>query len=182
MSLSFVEVNICKKGNLKNILSLVDGRYNKNKNKILCQVCYFGHLEVVKCLIEKYGADVRASNDYAIQTACENGHLEVVKYLVETCGVNARVKNDYAVKYASWNGHLQVVKYLVEKCGADARANDDYAVRWASAGDHFEVVKYLIEHYGSILPQPNPNYLIVCEKGEKKRRCIMVKRIYVQGV
>ena len=146
MSLSN-EINICKKGNLEDILSLIN-----------------------------QGCD----SECILQYTSKYGHLEMVKYLVEECGVNARADNDFAVRWASENGHLEVVKYLVEKCGAPV--NNDYAVRWASAGDHFEVVKYLIEHYGSILPQPNPNYLIVCEKGEKKRRCIMVKRIYVQGV
>ena len=74
-----------------------------------------------------------------------------------------------------------MVKYLVEKCGADARANSDFAIRHTCQNGHFEVVKYLVEKCRAILPQVNPKYeryIYVCEKGEKKRKCIMAKKIY----
>ena len=148
MSLSNEQRIICKKGNLEDILSLVDN--GCDKNKILCQICHLGY-------------------------------LDVVKYLVEKCGVDARAKYDYAVRWASVGGHLEVVKYLVEKCGANARANSDYAVKWASENEHLEVVKYLVEKCRAVLPDVNPKYeryLSVCQKGEKKRTYIMVKRIY----
>ena len=142
------QIIICIKGNLEDILSLVDG--GCDINKILFYVCHYGHLEVVKYLIEDYGANVRAENDLAVQWASGGGHLEVVKYLAEKCGANARAENDYAVQCASENEHLEVVKYLVEKCG-------------------------------SVLSEINPKYeryLIVCEKGETRRKCTMAKRIY----
>ena len=148
MSLSIEQINICKKGNVDDVLSLINQGYDKNI--ILICICQFGHLGVVKYLVEKCGADVRADNDLAIRWVSENGHLEMVKY-------------------------------LVEKCGANARANDDYAVRWASVNGHFEVIKYLVEKCGSVLSQVNPKYeryLIVYEKGEKKRKYLMTKRIY----
>ena len=211
MSLSMVQINICKKGNLDDILSLIN--QGCDKNNILMYMCQFGYLEVVKYLIEKCGADVRFKNDWpvqwasgnghlevvkylvekckvnvradthwAVRVASRNGHLKVVKYLVEKCGANARADNDYAVWWASNNGHLEMVKYLVEKCGANARAKDNCAVRWACESGHFEVIKYLVDKCGAILPaEVNPDYeryLIVYEKGEKKRRCIMAKRIY----
>ena len=187
MSLSNEQRIICKKGNLEDILSLVDN--GCDKNKILCQICHLGYFDVVKYLVEKCGADVRADNDYAVRRACkfghvqvvkyliekyrasaraeddlairlasENGHLDVVKYLVEKCGVDARAKYDYAVRWASVGGHLEVVKYLVEKCGANARANSDYAVKWASENEHLEVVKYLVEKCRAVLPDVNPKY------------------------
>ena len=209
MSLTNSHIDIWEKGNLEDILSLIRDGYDKNK--ILCKVCYYGHLEIVKYLVEKYGANVRANSDYAVKWASEAGHLEVVKYLVEKCGADVRAKNDYAVQWASVGGHLEVVKYLVEKCGADARAGDDWAIRWASryghlevvkylveecganssdvnccvrlasVSGHLEVVKYLIEKCGAVLTEVNPKYeryLIVYEKGEKKRKYNMAKRIY----
>ena len=135
---------------------------------------------MVKYLVEKCGADVRASNDSAVRYASENGHLEVVKYLVEKCGADVGSSNDYAVRYTSANGHLEVIKYLVEKCGADVRACDDSAVQFASENDYLEVVKYLMNH-GAVLSNPNPKYekyLLVCEKGEEKRRERASKKIY----
>ena len=238
MFLNQEQIDICTKGNFEDILSLVND--GCDKNTILCHICYYGHIEVVKYLIEKWGPNVRASavlwtcgagrlevvkylvekcgvniscqNNLAIRLASQNGHIQVVKYLVENCGVNvrsendqtvwwaslhghlevvkylvekceanARAENDYAVRWASANGHLEVVKYLVEKCEANARAENDWAVRWASTYCRFEVVKYLIEKCGAVLPEVNPKYeryLIVHEKGEKRRRCVMAKRIY----
>ena len=84
MSLSSEQFSICEKGNLEDILSIVN--QGCNKNKILTWSSQFGHLEVVKYLIEKCGADVRANNDEAVRYASGNGHVEVVKYLVEKCG------------------------------------------------------------------------------------------------
>ena len=143
-------MDICKNGTIEKILSLID--HGDDKHIILHRVCKFGH-------------------------------LEAVKYLVEICGVNARDDNDYAVRWASWYGHLEVVKYLVEKCGANARADNDWAVRRASWYGHLEVVKYLIEKCGAVLPEEDVNpkyerYLSVYMKGEKRRKCIMAKKIY----
>ena len=92
-----------------------------------------------------------------------------------------RAEHDEVVSWACEVGHLKVVKYLIEKCGADARVRNDYVVQWASTRDHLEVVKYLVEKCGAILHLANPKYeryLIVCEKGEKKRQCAMAKQIY----
>ena len=187
MNLSTVQYIICKKGNLEDIISLVNQGYNKTI--ILHELCYYDHLEAIRYLVEKCKVDVRANHDYAVRLASADGHLEVVKYLVEKCGADARANHDYAVRLTSVGGHLEVikylvekfgadvtaednyavrltsayrkfkvVKYLVEKCGADARARNDEAVKWASAGGHLEVVKYLIEQCGAILPTPNPRY------------------------
>ena len=179
MSLFIEQINICKKGNIDNVLLLIN--QGCDKNNILTYMCQFGHFEVVKYLVEKCGANARAENDCTVRLACGNGYLEVVKYLVEKCGANARVCNDCAVKWACESGHLEVVKYLVEKCGADVRAEDNWAVRWASWNGHLEVVKYLVEKCGAILLEINPKYeryLVVYKKGEKKRKCIMAKKIY----
>ena len=145
------------------------------------RACGAGHLEVVKYLVEKCRAIVRDNYEYAVIWACKAGHLEVVKYLVEECRANARAEDDCAIRWACRAGHLEVVKYLVEKCGADARAEDDSAVQCASENEHLEVVKYLVEKCGSVLSEINPKYeryLIVCEKGETRRKCTMAKRIY----
>ena len=208
MPLSNKQINICEKGNLEDILSLIN--QGCDGNRIFQYTCYYGHIKVVEYLVEKCGVNARASDDYAVQTASVGGyfevikylvekcganaranddfairhgydHLEVVKYLIEDCGANARANDDYAVRMASSGGYLEVVKYLVEKCGANARAKNDYAVQCASRYDCFEVVKYLVEKCGAILSVPNPKYeryLSVCEKGEKKRKCIMAKKIY----
>ena len=98
-------------------------------------------LVIIKVIVEKLGADVRAWSDYALRYAANNGHLEVVKYLIDK-GADVRAWSDYALRLAANNGHLEVVKYLIDK-GADVRALNDYALRYAAFNGHLEVVKYL---------------------------------------
>ena len=50
--------------------------------KCLNLSCKFGHLEVVRFLVEQ-GADIQADNNCAVRWASDNGHLEIVKFLVE---------------------------------------------------------------------------------------------------
>ena len=146
---------ILKEGKITEIIPLLNQTYNKNV--ILSFVCEFGHLEVVKYLVEECGVDVRVNDDHAIKCASADGRLNIVKYLVEKCGVNARAQNDFAVSEASKYGHLEVVKYLIEKCGANSR--DAWAVMNASRYGHLEVVKYLVEKCGADA-RVNSNYAV----------------------
>ena len=172
MSFSIEQINICKKGNLDDVLSLM----NYSKNHTVLYIFRFGRLEIIKYLVENRREDL-TFNSWEFWLACLYGHIQVVKYLAEECGINARAENDWPVQCASRHGHLEVVKYLVEKCGADVRANNDESVRLVFWHGHFEVVKYFVEKCGAVLPEVNPKYeryLIVCEKGEIRAS----KRIY----
>ena len=99
-----------KEGNLEEIKKILT---HDNKNDILCATCQYGHLEIVKYLIEKCGADARAENDFAVQEACANGHLEIVKYLIEKCDANVHNEDECAIMWACEGGHHEVVKYLI---------------------------------------------------------------------
>ena len=111
-----------------------------NMNDLLFESSKKGRLDLVKIALQN-GADIYASNDWAVQLASHNGRLEVVKYLVEN-GAHIHADDDWAVRIASKYGELEVVKYLVEN-DADIHADDDYALRWASSNGKLEVVKYL---------------------------------------
>ena len=74
-----------------------------------------GHLDIVKCLIEK-GADVNAKDEdeeTALHLASEEGHLEIVQYLIEK-GADINAKDCYG----------QTALYLVSE------QNTHEAVRW----------------------------------------------------
>ena len=100
---------------------------------ILPKAAYYGHLEIVKYLVEN-GADINAK-DYeeftSLIRASINGHLEVVKYLVEN-GADINTKDHVGITpliYASMLGNFELVKYLIGK-GADV--NIKYKGRKAS--------------------------------------------------
>ena len=54
----------------------------------------FGHLEIVKILLQDSRVDPSAFNNYAIQWASENGHLEVVKFLLQDSRVGSISERD----------------------------------------------------------------------------------------
>ena len=148
------QINFCEKGNIEDILFLINEGYNKNN--ILMYLCEFGRLDLVKYLVGKSGNNIqyvfencKATNFRAVLTASRSGHLEIVKYLVEECEVDPRGEDDWAILSACASGHLNIVKYLVEKCGLNARAQGDCAVRWACDCGHLNIVKYLVEKCGS---------------------------------
>jgi ankyrin repeat protein len=53
---------------------------------VLKRASEYGHLDVVNVLID-HGADVHASDDYALHWASRYGHTDVVKLLLEHAGV-----------------------------------------------------------------------------------------------
>ena len=82
------------------------------RNEALSLAAEYGHLDVVKCLVEQ-GANIHDCNDCALRLAAEKGHLNVVQYLVEQ-GADIHALDNYALRCAAENGHIEVVKYLVE--------------------------------------------------------------------
>jgi len=120
----------------------------------------FGHLEVVKFLVEKGGADVESKDSEYGQTpvsyAAEDGHLEVVKFLVKEAGADVESKDliqKTPLRWAAENGHVEAVKFLVEEAGADVEAKDsDYGqtpLSCAAENGHLEAVKFLVEEGGA---------------------------------
>ena len=88
-----------------------------------------GHLEIVRFLVKRGGANVNAARTTDGMTAQIDaslfGHLETVRFLVERGGanVNAAETTDglTALMWASYNGSLEMVSILL-KHGADKNA------------------------------------------------------------
>ncbi len=101
----------------------------------------YGHLEVVKYLIENGTGAHTDDKEYAIGLASKYGHLEIVKNLVENGG-DIHAYHNWSLRLASKYGHLEVVKYLVEN-GADIHDLNDEALRDAIRNGHTKVVEYM---------------------------------------
>lgn len=78
----------------------------------LKEASLFGHLEIVKYLIEK-GANIQANNNLALRMAVMNKHLDIVKYLIEN-GADIHINNEYILRKATELNHLEMIKYLIE--------------------------------------------------------------------
>lgn len=79
----------CTRGELADVKDLIENHKCDPKAKSLSGAdalsfaSVFGHLDVVKYLVEECGSDPHAQGELALITAVRSGDLDLVKYLVE---------------------------------------------------------------------------------------------------
>ncbi|MEM4385248.1 MAG: ankyrin repeat domain-containing protein [Candidatus Anstonellales archaeon] len=93
---------------------------------VLYSACEDGDLEIVKCIVNKYGVNIvnepkyvcNGRLSYPIHAACRYGNMEIVKFLVEDCGANINVyegqERKTPIQVAYENGYMEIVDYLIE--------------------------------------------------------------------
>jgi len=118
---------------------------------VMALAAAFGHLEVVRYLLDK-GAEVNAvasngSGYTALTGAVAGGHLEIARFLAEHgAHVNYRYARGYSpLLTAAANGHLEIVKMLVaNRADLEARSDDGKtALDFARERKHEAVASYL---------------------------------------
>ena len=70
--------------------------YGQDGSNALHLAACGGHVEIVKCLISKFGDrkfDLTNAGNTCLHWAARKGHLAVVKYLVEECGFDPNLGN-----------------------------------------------------------------------------------------
>ena len=117
-----------------------------------------GHLETVRCLVERGSANVNAARaadgHTSLMWASEKGHMETARFLVERGGANVNAamtsNGTTALLLASQNGHLETVRFLVERGGANVNAakttDGRTALMMASKCGHLQFVRFLLQH------------------------------------
>lgn len=116
--------NFIERNNLGKVKYLVEKRgadINGENGEPLRQASRYGHLEMVKYLVE-HGANVNAKDNYnnvALAVASECGLLEVVKYLL----ANGAIIDGYVLYRTALGGKVEVMKLLIEN-GADINSAD----------------------------------------------------------
>ncbi len=89
--------------------------------------CFYGHLEVVRTLIEIGKADINISdhkNWTPLRAAICQGHIDIVKYLIEQFNAVIDETRDFfiAIKY----GHFHIIDYLLNQgCDPNTRLIDE---------------------------------------------------------
>jgi len=143
----------------KNNLDLVIIFFKVGKKKIIDEVlieaCRWGHLEIVKYIVENgvktalaprdRRSHIHFSNENPLRASCLNMRLEIVKYLVEK-GANIHCENDSLIRRIcrDWCCLTEITKYLIEK-GANIHANEDECFISCVENGNIKTLEYLIE-------------------------------------
>ncbi|KAF7354365.1 Ankyrin repeat protein [Mycena venus] len=121
---------------------------------------YYGHLEMVKLLIE-HSADVNVQSEH-YSTAGDAFVSKYCKKVIQVfidCGVDMDRQGEYystALEAASGQGHKEIVQLLIEH-GADLNMQGVHALEAASVRGNKEIVQLLIEH-GAIVCVQDGHY------------------------
>jgi len=145
-------------GHLSVVKYLVEkGADMKAINRALMIACYRGHLPVTQYLVEQ-GADIHG---HLLIRASECGHLSIVQYLLHK-GANIHAMGGSALHKACQYGRLSVVKYLVEQ-GADMYSKYT-SLAIASEVGHLSVVKYLVEQHHAPITKAGIDHALSCAR------------------
>lgn len=102
-----------------------------------------GQGAILRHLVEKEGADIKAANHILLQRAASNGHDGIVAYLL-AAGAEATVRHHNCLIEACAGGHLDVAKRLVA-AGCDIHAQNDKAYREAIDSGSEELMLWLLQ-------------------------------------
>ena len=131
----------------------------RGSDAFLFAACY-GHLEIMKYLIDKYDWDINVENEYemtAYQLAAQKGHLHIIKFFDELDDPgNNNIKycecdgmNPYLS--AAQSGHFHIIKYFDSKYDdnlsyiSDVDGMNGYL--YAAGTGNLEMVKYFEDKY-----------------------------------
>lgn len=134
---------------------------HKDRDRSLYQAARFGHLHIVKYLVEN-----GAKNPNALRAAAINDHLDIVEYLLNN-GADIQIFKNRAFCDAASYGYLDIVSFLLEN-GADINSENDLALRGATNWGKTDTVEYLLEH-GANIHAENDEALKEAIKQRKER-------------
>ena len=121
----------------------------KNLNQALFKACEYGHLQIVKFLLNQ-GAKANGGdgNGEPLSVASFEGHYRLVKFLLDH-GAHADDGDSKALRWACENGHLEVVKLLLDY---GAKVNDYYGKALISAIQygHLKLVQFLLDNGANV--------------------------------
>ncbi|GAB5365690.1 hypothetical protein AAMO2058_001079500 [Amorphochlora amoebiformis] len=146
-----------RRGNLRKIIKIIEGkkvsvevRNPRDGNTPLHKACFYGHMEIIRYLVEEAKADIEARNHAGETMLLSSTYwrkYDVIEYLLTQCKVNIEAKNKRGetplIKAAQW-GDIKIVKLLVG-FGAELKPVDDihHLNARGHAADFPVVVKFL---------------------------------------
>jgi ankyrin repeat protein len=135
----------CEKGNLERVKAWLDfgvGPYF-NKDYALKLACEYGHIDVVKLLLQDKSVNPTSWDNCCIRWASRNGYTKIVKLLLLDGRVDPTADNEYAIKHASFMGYTEIVSLLLLDGRVDPTADNEYAIIHAKTQEIKEMlIKY----------------------------------------
>ena len=154
---------------------LLNYNYGNGPQIALEWAVYYGHLDVVRLLLEVIGAFHRPDPNPSLGWAAYRGHLDVARLLLEHGAVvngqpfGIGFLGPSALMLAAYSGHSEMVRFLLER-GADIHARENKiwrvtetpfgpvideeignsALDMAIDQGHAEVVRLLLQHWMAI--------------------------------
>jgi len=137
-----------EKGHTETVKALIEAQADvsaragqKKLNDELLSASSDGDEDAVTQLL-KNGADVHASQDWALRAASAGGHSEIVKALLKA-GADVHALEDSALSSASAGGHTETVRLLLKAGAGVLDAGRNYARSMAQLNGHKAVVRLL---------------------------------------
>lgn len=81
----------------------------------LCTAATYGHLTIIKFLIDEMKIEPSVNGNRSILAAMENNHPEVVEYLLDMDGVDPSASDYKALISCCEQGHAEILKLVMEK-------------------------------------------------------------------
>jgi hypothetical protein len=131
-------IHICIAGDLVRLrwyLQRTDRRFDARP---VCHAAVCGKLDIVRCLVEEYGADINGTFDKGcthLFCGAQYGHLALVRCMVTELGADVNKAGDDGgtpLFIAAQSGHSAVALCLVKELGADVNQANRYTLllRW----------------------------------------------------
>jgi ankyrin repeat protein len=117
--------------------------YNEVGVTPLIRACYYGHNEMVKCLLG-YGVDANYRPGNApspITWACRNGFIVILKNLISSGGICTVDNIKDSIKY----DHSHILKYIIENVEI-LNLDKDEIMWYAATINNYKAVKILIKY------------------------------------
>ena len=141
--------DICLKGDMNQVLNIVNGRDTYDPNHGLLGACMGGHMDIVKLVIEKGAYDWNNGLRYA----CLKGYIDIVELMINKGAIYV-----FGMYNACRAGHRDIINMLIEKhtkrpnIAISLSSNFfNYGLNGACRGGHVDIIKLIIEK-GSMGP------------------------------
>jgi hypothetical protein len=104
------------KGNAKGVYTILldpQGNPGDVDNEALIMAIKYGHVMVVRLLLEYEAVDPKARENLPIVSAAITGNTKIIKILIR-CGVDPSTRNNEALSRAVDGGKLKAVQFLMK--------------------------------------------------------------------